>query len=160
MVFNTKGVEANKIEMVTKAGNYLFKIVDIIEDGYDANGNPKAKVKFEGKEIVDGKLKDEIQVMFEWYEATEKMAWKLAILRDALKSPEVFDMNDWLNRYVVAVVEMNTYNGKTNPRFKKLQYSKLNDNLPPIPEAKQGNNEPEVVVEMPDLGLLDDEIPF
>ena len=163
IIFNTKGMVAEQKNIISEAGNYVLKIVKIEQDGYDSNSNPKVKISFEGKKVVDGKLSQELYTMMDWYTTEEKLSWKIARLRDSLKAPEVFDFDDLLNRYVVAVVEMNTYNNKTNPQFKSLSYSKLNDNLPPIPEAKQGSNESQgvdVPADVPEVDVIESEIPF
>jgi hypothetical protein len=80
--------------------------------------------------------------MIDWLEQREKMLWKVARLRDALHSPEIFELEDWVGRYVLATIEMREYNGKTNPNIKKLQYSKANDKLAPIPDRAQNTGEP------------------
>ena len=156
MIINTTGVVADEKNIISEAGNYILKLGKIEEDGYE-----KWKLHFEGKKVLEGgKLSEDSYSMMEFISLAQNVLFKVARLRDALKSPEVFDLNDWMNRYVVAVVEMNTYNDKTNPQFKKLSYSAFNDNMPPIPEAKSEQNVDANRQPQPTIGLDSDSIPF
>ena len=141
-VINTVGVVASETNTISKAGDYLLKITKVELDGYDNESNEKFKLHFEGKAIIDGKYSDDTYTMIDWLEQREKMLWKVARLRDALHSPEVFELEDWVGRYVLATIEMREYNGKKNPNIKKLQYSKANDKLPPIPDRAKNTGEP------------------
>lgn len=158
MTINTTGIVSNENNKITEAGTYVLKIVKVEEDGFE-----KYKLSFEGKKALEGgKLSDETYSMLDWLQLSDNLIWKVARIRDALKSPEIFDLNDWVNRYVVAVIEMNTYNDKTNPQFKQLKYSSFNDNMPPIQEAKSeqsvdANVQPE---NAPTIDVDSDSIPF
>ena len=153
MIINTTGMTANEVNIINKNGDYLLKLIKIEPAEYG-----KLKLHFEGAEIVEGKVQSDIVSMIEFCD-TDKQIFKIVRLRDAFKSPELFNLDDWLNRYVVARVEMQEYNGKTSPNFKKLQYSSHNDKLPPIPEAKQeqsvGND-----MANPSVEITEDSIPF
>ena len=150
--YNSTAGDVGDISSLTGASGIIASATDIVEAVTLMNTEVTAikagtavfetKLTFEGKKILpDGKLSDELYSMLDWLQTSENLIWKVARLRDAIKSPEVFDLNDWMGRYVVATVEMNTYNEKTNPQFKNLSYSSFNDKMPPIPSAKEESNQ-------------------
>ena len=169
IVFNTKGVVANEKSFIEKEGTYLFKIVKVVEDGsYSNGGNPYVKMDFECKQIVTGsngkaKLDEDNLYMFsEKFCTDENQLFKVARLRDALKAPEVFTLESTVGYSVIGSITKREYNNKNYAQIKKLGYSKANDNLPPIPEAKEQQNNTQDVPETPvvEVDVNQDEIPF
>jgi len=139
MVVNTRGVEVKDTNYITEAGHYVFKIDKFEEDGYN-----KFKLIFIGNKmlVVDGKatLSDEIYTHTENYSLEDNMLWKIKRLEIALNAPEVYDVNNFIGRFVRADVTMKA--GYTDPskfysNVSKWVYSKQNDALPPIPEAQE-----------------------
>lgn len=159
MVINTKGVEINDTQYIKKDGIFLLKIEEFVEDGYSNEGNPKFKLLFKGMEIIDNKMQSTTYAHTEFYSTDAKMLWKIKQLELGLKAPEIYDINNFIGRYAIAIVKMEEYNGKTNARVKEWQYSPQNDKMPPIPEATQEQSSSDVQSE-PEIDISEDEIPF
>lgn len=166
MKINSTNYKQNETNFITENGNYLLKLTKWETDGYSQNGEEKIKVSCEGKKILeDGKLEGAYSFNYNMYNG-ERAGFTIAMLRDALKSPKVFELNDWMNRYVIAVVEMeNADNGKSYPKVKRFEYSKINDKLPPFQEIKQGVSqfESESVSKAntpPEIDINEDDLPF
>lgn len=162
MQINSTNYKSNEMNYITEPGNYLFKLIKWEQDGFSQNGEEKIKVTCEGMKIKeDGKLEGNYSFNYQMYNG-EKAGFTIAMLRDALKSPAIFNLDDWLNRYVIAVVAMEAGNdGKMYARAKKFEYSKANDKLSPIPSIEQGNSEPaSQSVQNPSEDITEDEIPF
>lgn len=130
-------------EFVNEEGLYRFFIKKHEVDGYSAEGNEKNKYTFECQKITskDGKptLSEDVKQMNGFYTADEKQYWVFGALMDALKISYPVEPCDLVGRYFVAQVKSRMYNEKKyhdiDPR--SYQYSKMNDALPPIPEAKE-----------------------
>lgn len=165
MKINSTRYEQNETKYITEAGNYLMKLVRWEQDGYSQNGEMKIKVLMNAKKINDdGSLSDENYTNNYFMYDGEKAGFTIAMLRDALKSPDVFDLNDWIERFVNAKVEMELGNdGKSYARIKGFEYSKFNDKLPPIQEAKEEHSEPRsqsISQNNQSVDIPEDEIPF
>ena len=94
----------------------------------------------------------------------EKAGFTIAMLRDALQSPKIFDLDEWMGRTVIATIAMEAGNdGKNYAKVKKFDYSKFNDKLPPIKGNEGKSSEPKsqsVQKEHPTFEVVEDEIPF
>jgi|FLOH01.1.fsa_nt_gi hypothetical protein len=142
MKIDTTGVVATPPAVYIKeAGVYVMKIVELKPDGYSQNGNENVKVVFDCQKVLmnDGKhtLDSVIYKHEEKYCADQNLIWKVAILRDALRAPESFDFDNIVGYSVIADIYMREHNGKYYGNIGGLSYSKANDKLAPIPEAKE-----------------------
>jgi len=153
LIINTAGIELTPpASYIEKAGNYIFKIEKIELDGFNDEGSEKFKMHFkafqpENKEVIYSHI--------ERFSLAKNMLWKLKQLEVALKSPEHYDVESWVGRYVIGTVSMREYNGKNYADIKSYEYSKFNDKLDPIPEFK-GSVESAIVED----DILEDAIPF
>lgn len=159
MTIDTRGIEINELQFINQVGKYLLKITKWEKDGFDANGNDRFKIFFEG--VVAG-TKEPKYLHSERFSVAQNMLWKIKQLEVALQSPEVYHLDSWVGRWVIANVAEETYTkndgsqGKSY-KVKSWEYSKINDKLDPIPEAKQDKNNDTNVAE---VDVSDDECPF
>lgn len=144
MQINSTNYKQNETKYITEAGNYLLKIVKWEQDGYSQNGELKIKVLMSAKKIFDdGKLSDDNYTTTYFMYDGEKAGFTIAMLRDALKSPKIFDLDSWIDRFVIGRVDMEVANdGKSYARIKGFEYSKFNDKLPPFQEVTSQSSEP------------------
>lgn len=162
MIINTKGVELSENKYLDKAGKFLFKIDKFEEDGYTNAGDAKFKLQFKGVEVG---TKEPVYLHTERFSVGQASLWKIKTVEVALKAPEIYDINDFVGRYIIANIVSEQYikndsTQATSFKAKSFEYSPLNDKLPPIPEAKEEQNdgpgEFEVVIE----DVNEDELPF
>lgn len=148
---------------IFKEGKYLFKIVGWEEKGFSKDGDAMFVINLQGIEI--GK-KDIKYSHNELYNIGALSLIHLKKLEVALKSPEVYNLDDWKDRFVIANIEKNgkrEYNGKLYDRFSvaSWEYSDYNNKLAPIPEAKEEDNDAIPVAKSePVIEISDDDIPF
>jgi len=147
MIINTTGVKANEKLYIEKAGTFLMEIVKVHENGeFSKMGNPVTQVDFECKEIItkDGaSVLDEnnLYSYSEKYTADENLLWKVAMLRDALEAPEIFDLNDTVGFFVIGSFGTREYNSKIYGQLKRLMKSKKNgDKKVPSPKVEEQSN--------------------
>lgn len=161
MIINTKGVELNENVYVNKEGKFLFRIEKFEEDGFTNAGDAKFKLHFKGVEVG---TKEPVYLHNEQFNIGQSSLWRIKQVEVALKAPEVYDINDFVGRYIIANIKQENYTKKdgtagTSHKVKSWEYSTLNDKMPPIPEAKQdednGANESTKVEE-----VTDEECPF
>lgn len=170
MIINTKNLPEIGIKPkedgtynIFKEGKYLFKIIDWGDKGFTRDGDSMFVINFQGIEI--GK-KDIKYSHNELYNLGALSLIHLKKLEVALKSPEVYNLDDWKDRFVIANIEKNgkrEYNGKLYDRFgvTSWEYSDYNNKLAPIPEAKEeDNNTTPVAKSEPVVEISDDDIPF
>lgn len=128
---------------IAEEGTYRFKIVNHEVDGFSNEGNEKHKYTLEANKVIVGKdgkptLNEEIVLKNAIYTEDEKQYWVFGNLMDALKIAYSFNEPDLVGYYFMADVKSRMYNEKKyfdiDPRSYK--YSKMNDALPPVPEAK------------------------
>lgn len=156
MLINTVGVEVNESTYLNKAGKFLFKIEKWEEDGVTQYGDAKFKLSFKGVEVG---TKEPVYLHSEMFNIGQKSLWRIKQLEVALKSPEVYLLDSWIGRYVIANVSERKYtknDGTEGVAYdcKSWEHSPLNDKLAPIPAAQQNtNNDTTEPVET-------DEIPF
>ena len=158
MIINTSKVELpNRIE---KAGQYIFKIEKFEEDGFTQNGDPKFKFEFKG---VQSGTQEPMYTHTEMFNIGENSLWRIKELEIALKAPSIYEVQDFVGRYVNVVIEPRTYvkNGQTKTAYgvKSWSYNKKNDTLTPIPEAKQDAND-DTAESIPTIEIDDSVIPF
>jgi hypothetical protein len=132
---------------IKEGGLYRLKIAKHEVDGYTNEGNEKHKYTFKCNKIIKdagGKpaLSQEIYSLNSTYNGDEKQEWVFMNLIDALKVATAFDPASLVGYYLIGEVEMKA--GFTNPdkKFASLspygyRYSKMNDNLPPVPKFKE-----------------------
>lgn len=158
-VISTVGVELKEAIFVDKEGQYILRIEDWEEDGITQAGDVKFNVHFKG--VIAG-TKEPVYTHTERF-SLGRAAFRIKQLEQALRSPENFDINDWVGRYVVSNIVSEQYekNGeiKTAYKTKTWNYSKFNERLPPIPEAK-ADEQTEADVEVDIEDIEDDDIPF
>lgn len=163
MIINTKGIELNENVYVNKEGKFLFKIEKFEEDGFTNAGDARFKLHFKG---VEAGTKEPIFMHSEQFNIGQTSLWRIKQVEVALKAPEVYDINDFVGRYINANIKSEAYTKKdgtagTTHKVKSWEYSDINDKkkLPPIPEAKSdennGINEP---LQVEDID--EDSIPF
>ena len=161
MIINTKGVELNESVYVNKEGKFLFRIEKFEEDGFTNAGDAKFKLHFKGVEVG---TKEPVYIHSETFNIGQSSLWRIKQLEVALKAPEIYDINDFVKRYVIANIKQETYKKNdgsigTSYKVKSWEYSDLNDKMLPIPEAKpnsnNGTNEP---LQADDIS--EDQIPF
>ena len=167
MKCNTTGKVAEPPKKyITEAGKYVFKIEKFEDDGYTNGGEQKLKAHYVAQRIimVEGKatLSEDVYTMTENnLSMDENLAWLVLRIRDALKSPENFDTEDWVGRFLIADIYMREHGDKKYATVSGYSYSKQNDKLPPIPEAKSAEDVVAEVVTDISVGDIDeDEIPF
>lgn len=132
-----------QVEFITESGTYRLKIVKHEMDGYTQEGNEKNKYTFEANKVVmkDGKpaLSEITYSTNAVYTLDEKQEWVFMNLADAIKISTAFNPCDLVGYYVMADVEMKKGNtsDKLFPNINpySYKYSKMNDNLPPVPAA-------------------------
>jgi len=91
-------------------------------------------------------------------------------LADALKISTAFDPASLVGYYVMGTVEMKAGFNDPSKMYANLspygyKYSKMNDELPPVPEFKDETPEPTPAQQMPvnevsGIDISDDDIPF
>jgi len=163
MIINTKGVELNENVFVNKEGKFLFRIEKFEEDGFTNAGDAKFKLHFKGVEVG---TKEPTFVHSETFNIGQSSLWRIKQLEVALNAPEIYDINDFVKRYVVANIKQENYTKKDGTpgithKVKSWEYSSFNDKLPPIPEAKSDeNNGINESIQTPTIEIDEDEIPF
>ena len=161
MIIDTRNVELNENVYVNKDGKFLFKIEKFEEDGFTNAGDARFKLHFKG---VEAGTKEPIFIHSEQFNIGQTSLWRIKQVEVALKAPEIYDINDFVKRYVVANIKQENFTKKDGTsgvsyKVKSWEYSKHNDALPPIPEAKQDeNNGIDGTVQTEDID--DSEIPF
>lgn len=163
MIINTKGVELNENVYVNKDGKFLFRIEKFEEDGFTNAGDAKFKLHFKGVEVGS---KEPTYIHSETFNIGQSSLWRIKQLEVALKAPEIYDINDFVKRYVIANIKQETYKKNdgsigTSYKVKSWEYSSFNDKLDPIPEAKQNeNNGTNGNSKTPEIEINDEDIPF
>ena len=167
MIINTKGVELNESVFVNKEGKFLFRIEKFEEDGFTNAGDAKFKLHFKGVEVG---TKEPVYLHNEQFNIGQTSLWRIKQVEVALKAPEIYDINDFVGRYIIANIKQETYKKNDGSigishKVKSWDYSTLNDKMPPIPEAKQdennGDNESiKPSSKIPEIDIDEDEIPF
>ena len=142
MIINTKGVELNENVFVDKEGKFLFRIDKFEEDGFTNSGDARFKLFFKGVEVG---TKEPIYLHSEQFNIGQKSLWKIKQLEVAVKAPEIYDINDFVGRYVIATIKKENYtksDGSVGASYKvkTWEYSTANDKMTPIPEAKQDSS--------------------
>ena len=157
MIINTKGIELNPpTDYIQKEGKFIVRIEKLVEDGFTQDGQAKFKLFFQGVEVG---TKEPIYSHIEMFNVGQTSLWRIKQLEVALKAPECYDINDFIGRYVIADIKSRSYkknDGSTGVAYgaKSWEYSTHNDKLPPIPEAKQNENDGTIIVND------DEELPF
>ena len=163
MIINTKGVELNENVYVNKDGKFLFRIEKFEEDGFTNAGDAKFKLHFKGVEVGS---KEPTYIHSETFNIGQSSLWRIKQLEVALKAPEIYDINDFVKRYVIANIKQETYKKNdgsvgTSYKVKSWEYSSFNDKLDPIPEAKPNeNNGTNGNSKTPEIEINDEDIPF
>ena len=157
MIINTKGIELNENVYINKECKCLFKIEKFEEDGFTNAGDIRFKLMFKGVEVG---TKEPVYIHSETFNVGQSSLWRIKQLEVALKAPEIYDINSFIGRYVIANIKQETYvkdgEAKSAYKVKSWEYSQHNDKLPPIPEAKQNESDGAAVVE----DITEDTIPF
>ena len=163
MIVNTTGVVASEKQYIEKAGTFLMEIEKVSEDGtFSKMGNPYTKIDFKCREIItkDGASaldEDNLYSYSEKYCVDENQLFKVAMLRDALEAPEIFDLNDTVGFFVIGSFGTREYNSKIYGQLKRLMKSKKNgDKKVPSPKVTEQQNS----VDAPADEISPDEIPF
>ena len=161
MIISTVGIELNENVYVNKEGKFLFRIEKFEEDGFTNAGDAKFKLHFKGVEVG---TKEPVYIHSETFNIGQSSLWRIKQLEVALKAPEIYDINDFVKRYAIANIKQETYkknDGSTGTLYKvkSWEYSTLNNKMPPIPEAKQDeNNGANVSAKVEEV--TDEECPF
>lgn len=160
MIIDTRNVELNENVYVNKEGKFLFKIEKFEEDGFTNAGDARFKLLFKG---VEAGTKEPIFIHSEQFNIGQTSLWRIKLVEVALKAPEVYDINDFVGRYIIANIKSESYTKKdgtagTAYKVKSWEYSSFNDKMPPIPEAKPYENNG--VNESIQAEDIDDIIPF
>lgn len=143
MIIDTRNVELSENVFVDKEGKFLFRIDKFEDDGFTNSGDARFKLFFKGVEVG---TKEPVYLHSEQFNIGQKSLWRIKQLEVALKAPEIYDVNDFIGRYVIATIKKENYiksDGSAGHSFKvkTWEYSSLNDKMPPIPEAKQDSND-------------------
>lgn len=160
MIISTVGIELNESVFVNKEGKFLFRIEKFEEDGFTNAGDAKFKLHFKGVEVG---TKEPVYLHNEQFNIGQSSLWRIKQVEVALKAPEIYDINDFVGRYIIANIKQEKYTKRDGTsgiahKVKSWDYSTLNDKMPPIPEAKQDENNGINVAEVDDID--DSEIPF
>lgn len=161
MIINTKGVELSENNFLNKEGNFLFRIEKFEEDGFTNNGDHRFKLHFKGIEVG---IKEPVYIHSEQFNIGAKSLWRIKQLEVALKAPEIYDINNFIGRYVIAASKKEEYTKNDGTagvvyRIKSWTYSELNDKMTPIPEAIENKDVSDSKSE-PTIEIDDDKIPF
>lgn len=144
LIINTRGVEVNEVVYIKEEGQYTFKITKFEDDGFTRDsGDQKFKLHFVGKVVG---TTEPMYNHTEMFNIGAKSLWRIKQLEVALKAPECYDIESFINRYVTATIVKREYpknDGTTGIAYnvKSWEYSKLNDSLAPIPEAKEAEDD-------------------
>lgn len=163
MIINTKNVELNENVYINKEGKFLFKIEKFEEDGFTNSGDIRFKLMFKGVEVG---TKEPVYIHSETFNVGQSSLWRIKQLEVAIKAPEVYDINDFIGRFVIANIKSESYTKKdgtngTVYKVKSWEYSTFNDKMPPIPEAQSNESDgAAVVTQTPVIEINEDEIPF
>ena len=167
MIISTVGIELNENVFVNKEGKFLFRIEKFEEDGFTNGGDARFKLHFKGVEVG---TKEPVYLHNEQFNIGQFSLWRIKQVEVALKAPEVYNINDFVGRYIIANIIQENYTKKDGTygiahKVKSWEYSRLNDKMPPIPEAKQdednGVNESiNPSSKIPEIDIDEDEIPF
>ena len=126
IVVNTKGIEINPpADWIKAAGTYTLKITEVKPDGYNADGFQKIKMFFKSSA---GEQHSEMIVL------SPAALWKLKQIEIAIGAPEVYDLNNFVGRYVIADIKGRIHKDKEYFDIKTFSPCPLNDKLPKIPE--------------------------
>ena len=140
LIINTRGVELKETVYIEKEGVYTLKITKFEDDGFTRDsGDQKFNFHFIGKSTLTPEVVYEHK---ESFNIGAKSLWRIKQLEVALNAPECYDIENFVGRYVTATIVKREYkkNDGTNGvayNVKTWEYSKLNDALAPIPEAKE-----------------------
>ena len=168
LIINTRGVELNEVVYIDKEGQYTFKITKFEDDGFTRDsGDQKFKLHFVGKAVG---TTEPMYNHTEMFNIGAKSLWRIKQLEVALKAPECYDIESFINRYVTATIVKREYtknDGTTGTAYnvKTWEYSKLNDTLAPIPEAKEPEEDSfaspiPTQRDIPTIEIDEDSIPF
>lgn len=142
MIISTVGIELNENVFINKEGKFLFRIEKFEEDGFTNAGDAKFKLHFKGVEVGS---KEPVYIHSETFNIGQSSLWRIKQLEVALKAPEIYDINDFVKRYVIANIKQENFTKKDGTpgigyKVKSWEYSDLNDKMLPIPEAKPNEN--------------------
>jgi len=160
MIIDLNGVEVEDRRYIKQPGQYILKVVEVIEDGRSKNGNQILKIKFVDK---NG------QIIYDEIVLTQNSLWRLKLVTDALQMPAVVDTQKMVGRYVIGHVELENYTNnagqqKTKAVIKQYEKSKLTKPMEEMPDASQAVKFNEVPVvhdnNYPTPDITDDEILF
>lgn len=167
LVINTRGVELKETVYIEKEGVYTLKITKFEDDGFTRDsGDQRFNLHFIGKSTLTPEVVYEHK---ETFNIGAKSLWRIKQLEVALKAPECYDIESFIGRYVTATIVKREYkkNDGTNGvayNVKTWEYSKLNDSLAPIPEAKETEDAFESPIPtgsaIPEVEIDFSEIPF
>ena len=168
LIINTRGVELKETVYIEKEGVYTLKITKFEDDGFTRDsGDQILNFHFIGKSALTPEVVYEHK---ESFNIGAKSLWRIKQLEVALKAPECYDIESFVGRYVTATIVKREYkkNDGTNGiayNVKTWEYSKLNDTLAPIPEAKEPEEDSfaspiPTQRDIPTIEIDDSEIPF
>lgn len=167
LIINTRGVELKETVYIEKEGVYTLKITKFEDDGFTRDsGDQKFNFHFIGKSTLTPEVVYEHK---ESFNIGAKSLWRIKQLEVALNAPECYDIENFVGRYVTATIVKREYkkNDGTNGtayNVKTWEYSKLNDALPPIPEAKEPEDSFDSPIpsqrDIPTIDIDQDSIPF
>ena len=167
LIINTRGVELTEVIYIDKEGQYTFKITKFEDDGFTRDsGDQKFKLHFVGKAVG---TTEPMYNHTEMFNIGAKSLWRIKQLEVALNAPECYDIESFIGRYVTATIVKREYkknDGTTGTAYnvKTWEYSKLNDTLAPIPEAKEPEDTFESPIpikrNIPEIDISDEEVPF
>ena len=168
LIINTRGVELSETAYIKEEGKYTLKVVKYEDKGFDQKtGDSQFALTFKGKRAGEDKTYDYV----EYFVRTKNRMFLLALLRDGFKAPEIYDPESLVGRYIIANIKKNEYpkDGEIKVNFKadpyQWEYSKLNDNLAPIPEAKDTEEDSldspiPIQRDIPTIDIDEESIPF
>ena len=151
MIINTKGIEVkDSVDFINKSGIFLGKITKWALDGHNNNGDLKFKIFFQ---CVENGTTEPFYMHSEAFSVASNMLWKIKMLETAIKAPEIYNLDDFVGRYVIMNIKEEKYENSTKSgvsyKIRKYEYSPLNDRLEPIPAAVENSDDNE-----------DDPLPF
>ena len=167
LIINTRGVELKETVYIEKEGVYTLKITKFEDDGFTRDlGDQKFNLHFIGKSALTPEVVYEHK---ESFNIGAKSLWRIKQLEVALNAPECYDIESFIGRYVTATIVKREYkknDGTTGTAYnvKTWEYSKLNDSLAPIPEAKELEDSFDSPIpiqrNIPEIDISDEEVPF
>lgn len=118
MRINTTGVELTEPKnYINTAGEFILKITGWDSDGFTPEGREKFKISF---------IAHTGELHTERFSLNDNMLWKIKRLEVAIGAPEIYEIDDFVGRYVKAEFKTRVREGKTYADVKEWKEADQN----------------------------------